>query len=229
MRVWRIAATAVAAVILAACSSAPTPVSSPASVSTAAPVHLAQERRIIGTENGLRVEAYLNNDAFKDTSFSVKYDIINDRATPVAVAELVPISSYDADLRTVTLEIGSEVPGQELLPRLLVIPPGSKMSFTAAAHMNVIRHGEGVTLPPSSFRVKVNFLGDTKPFEQLIGIPERAVHDPELANKLFPQWLERNEIVITNALPLRWAGPSRDGQPGADWGTPHPIGAGRRH
>ncbi len=226
MRLWRIAAVAATALV-AACASTPKPVVSPATVSTAPPVHRAQERRIIGSENGLRVEAFVNGDSFKDSSVSVQYDIINDRATPVAVAELIPVSTYDADQRTITLEIGSEVPGVELLPRLLVIPPGAKMSFTAAARTNVVRPGEGVTLPPSSFRLKVNFLGDTKPFEQLIGIPERAVHDPDLANKLFPQWLERNEIVITNTLPMRWA-PSHDGQPGADWATPHPI-YGRRH
>jgi len=229
VRLWKVAATIAVAGIVAGCSSTQKPLTSPAAASTAPPVHLAQERRIIGTENGLRVEAYVNGDTFKDTNIAVNYDIINDRTTPVAVAELMPISTYDPDLRTVTLEIGSEVPGQDLLPRLLVIAPGSKMSFTAAARVNVISPGEGVTLPPSSFRVKVNFLGDTKPFEQLIGIPERMIHDPELANKLFPQWLERNEIVITNTLPMHWAGPSRDGQPGADWATPHPIGIGRRH
>ena len=44
----------------------------------------------------------------------------------------------------------------------------------------------------------------SKPFEKLIDIPERAVRDPELAKELFPKWVEQNETVVTNALPMRW-------------------------
>ena len=50
----------------------------------------------------------------------------------------------------------------------------------------------------------MNFLGDPSPFEKLIAIPERAVHDPVLAAQLFPKWVEGNETVFTNALPMRW-------------------------
>ena len=57
---------------------------------------------------------------------------------------------------------------------------------------------------PNALRLKLNFLGDTSRFEQLIAIPERAVRSPELAEELFPVWLERNETVFTNALPMRW-------------------------
>jgi hypothetical protein len=38
----------------------------------------------------------------------------------------------------------------------------------------------------------------------LIAIPERAVHDPALAAQLFPKWVEGNETVFTNTLPMRW-------------------------
>jgi hypothetical protein len=40
-----------------------------------------------------------------------------------------------------------------------------------------------------------------------MGITEKALHDPQLANALFPTWIERNEVVITNALPMRWSAP----------------------
>ena len=47
--------------------------------------------------------------------------------------------------------------------------------------------------------------GDEKlAFEKLISIPERAVHDPQLAEQLFPKWVEGNETVFTNTLPMRW-------------------------
>ena len=38
----------------------------------------------------------------------------------------------------------------------------------------------------------------------LVAIPERAVHDPQLAARLFAKWVEGNETVFTNALPMRW-------------------------
>jgi hypothetical protein len=41
---------------------------------------------------------------------------------------------------------------------------------------------------------------------KLIDIPEKAVHDPELANSIFTTWVEKNETVMTNTLPMRWRG-----------------------
>jgi len=226
VKICRLAAAAVIAIVAAACASNP----SAPSAAAPPPANLAEERSIIGSENGVRVEAHVYGETMKENSnINVNYDVINDRSTPVAIADIVAVSHYDPEARTLTLEVGSEVPGEQLLPRLFLIPPGSRKSFSAAAHVGTVRPGDAVFQGhPSALRVKVNFLGDTRPFEKLIGIPERAVHDPQLANELFPQWVERNEIVITNTLPMRWAGVSRDGQPGADWAPPRP-GIGRRH
>jgi hypothetical protein len=49
-------------------------------------------------------------------------------------------------------------------------------------------------------------LADVKPFAKLIGISERAVHDPTLSAELFPKWVEQNESVITSVLPMHWIG-----------------------
>ena len=235
MKLCRLAAGAVFAIIVVGCASAPpaaAPVTKPAAAAPApAPApNLAEERSIIGTENGVRVEARVRGDELKEASnVTVTYDIINERSTPVAVADIVPISSYDPEMRTVTLEIGSEVPGEHLLPRLVVIPPGGRKTFSAAAHMGVIHPTDAEFYrAPNALRVKVNFLGDTAPFEKLIGITEKAVEDPKLANDLFPQWLERNEIVLTNTLPMHWSAAGNMGQPGAEWAPPHPV-VGRRH
>jgi len=234
VKTCRLAAAAFVTLIAAGCASTPPAPSATApkaaAVAPAPAPNLAQERQIIGTENGVRVEARVRGEALKEASnITVNYDIINERPSPVAVADIVPISTYDPELRTLTLEIGSEVPGEQFLPRLLVIPPGGRKSFSSAAHVGVVHPTDSeFSRPPNAFRVKVNFLGDTKPFERLIGITERAVNDPKLANELFPQWIERNEIVITNTLPMRWTMAGREGQPGADWAPPHPI-TGRRH
>jgi hypothetical protein len=233
VKICRIAAAAAVAIVTVACASS-NPAQPAASRRAAAaavdpePQNLAQERSIIGSENGVRVEARVRGETFKEASnINVVYDVINDRSTPVAIADIAAISSYDPEIRTVTLEIGSEVPGQQLLPRLVVIPAGGRKSFSAAAHMGVVHPTDAAfSRPPNALRVKVNFLGDTRPFEKLIEMQEKALHDPQLANELFPQWVERNEIVITNTLPMHWSA-GRDGQPGAEWAPPRP--GSRRH
>lgn len=234
MKICRIAAAAAVAIVAVACASSSNPAQPAASpkavtaVDPAPPANLAVERSIIGSENGVRVEARVRGETFKEASnINVSYDVINDRSTPVAIADIAAISSYDPEIRTVTLEVGSEVPGQQLLPRLVVIPPGGRKSFSAAAHMGVVHPTDAAfSRPPNALRVKVNFLGDTKPFEKLIDLQEKALRDPQLANELFPQWVERNEIVITNTLPMHWTA-GRDGQPGAEWAPPRP--GSRRH
>ncbi|HEY4641669.1 MAG TPA: hypothetical protein VII75_10020 [Thermoanaerobaculia bacterium] len=230
--ICRLAAAAFVVLLAAACASTPTPPGAPqpaaAAPKPAPPQNLAEERSIVGTENGVRIEAHVYGDQLKEASnVTVNYSIINDRNTPVAVADLVPMSSYDPELQTVTLEIGSEVPGEQFLPRLLIIPPGGRKSFTAAAHVGVVHPSDAhFRRVPNALRVKVNFLADLKPFEKLIGISERTVHDPQLANELFPQWVERNEIVMTNTLPMHWS--VTENPMGADWAAPRSI-TGRRH
>ena len=234
MKICRIAAAAAVAIVAVACASSSKPAQPAASpkaaiaVDPAPPANLAVERSIIGSENGVRVEARVRGETFKEASnVNVSYDVINDRSTAVAIADIAAISSYDPEMRTVTLEVGSEVPGQQLLPRLVVIPPGGRKSFSAAAHLGVVHPTDAAfSRPPNALRVKVNFLGDTKPFEKLIDMQEKALRDPQLANELFPQWVERNEIVITNTLPMHWSA-GRDGQPGAEWAPPRP--GSRRH
>jgi hypothetical protein len=142
-------------------------------------------------------------------TIALKYDITNQRPMTIAVADIIPETSYDSETQTVTINIGSEVPGERFLPRLIPIAPGEKKSFSTTAHVNLIMPTatSPLTRFPNSLRLKVNFLGETKPFEQLMGITEKALHDPQLANALFPTWIERNEVVITNALPMRWSAP----------------------
>jgi len=175
------------------------------------PVDMDEPRRVVGTENDVRVDAEVLGDTLQtSTVISLKYDVTNNRTAAIAVADLVPYADYDPDTRIVTINLGSEVPGKELLPRLISIPPGGKKSFSTAAHVNIIV-GDSAPTPltryPNALQIKLNFLSDTKPFEQLIDIPERGVHNPQLADALFPTWLDRNETVLTNSLPMRWSAP----------------------
>jgi hypothetical protein len=172
-----------------------------------APVDMDEPRRIVGTENSVRVDAQVIGDEIQPGSkVRVTYEITNMRSTPIAIAELVPATSYDQETNTFTVDIGSEVPGKELLPRLIEIAPGATQTFRIIANIQPIMPPRSLAteLPPAGFRLKINFLGDTKPFRALIGIPERAVADSALADALFPVWLEQNEIVYTNSVPMKW-------------------------
>jgi hypothetical protein len=182
------------------------------------PVNQNEPRRVVGTENEVRIDAEIFGDVLqRSVSIPVKYDVTNGRKGPIAIADIVPVTSYDGDTQTVTVDIGSEVPGVQLLPRLIRINPGEKKSFSTIARVNIMLPAETPTTRiPSAIRLRVNFLGDTSQFEQLIAIPERAVMDPKLADELFPKWVERNETIYTNALPMHWmmAPPEETAAPG---------------
>lgn len=172
-------------------------------------VDMTESRRVLGRESDVRIDGQIFGDVVSSGSqIRITYDIENLRPTPILVADLVPDSHYDPESGTITVHIGSEVPGNEIVPRLLRIEPGARESFSTAARLQLV-------LPPSSpgartpraLRLRLNFLNQTEPFEELVGIPERAVADSELAGRLFPVWVESNESVTTNALPVRWRGP----------------------
>lgn len=174
---------------------------------------MAEPRRIVGTESSVRLDAQVSaDDVAPGAQIPIKYEITNQRANPIAVAELLPEMSYDPESHTFTVSIGAEVPGNVMLPRLVLIEPGEKKSFSTSArvvHALPRRSAGQFELPPAAFRLKLNFLGDTEPFRALIGIKEVAVADAQLADVLFPLWLERNEVVYTNTIPMRWVARAR--------------------
>jgi hypothetical protein len=181
--------------VLGGCASAPT-------------VDMEEPHRVVGTENNVRIDAQIFGERLSEAvRIPIKYDITNQRQETIAIADLIPEAEYDPDTQTVTVSIGSEVPGIEFLPRLITIPPGEKRSFSAVARVNiaVARTVTPNSRFPNALRLKLNFLGNTSRFEQLIGISERIVRSPELANELFPIWLERNETVFTSVVPMRWS------------------------
>lgn len=187
--------------ILTACASVP-------------PVDMDEPRRLVGAESAVRVDAQIGGEQVTPgMRVPIHWEITNERSVPIAVAELIPVTSYDPDTNLVTITIGSEVPGNELLPRLIEIGAGEKRSFSGTATIRFFSAGAVDSLgaaPVADVRIAVNFLGDSAPFRALIGIRENAVADRKLADELFPLWLERNEVVYTNAVPMRWARPATD-------------------
>jgi hypothetical protein len=190
--------------------------------SSTKPVDMKEARRVVGTENGVRVDAEVFGDKLTpNMSLAVKYDITNQRANQILVADILPQANYDPETHTVTVNIGTEIPGEQFLPRLIPIQSGEKKSFSTGVHLVITANPVNPwQARPNALRLKINFLGDARSFEKLISIPERAVHDPQLAEQLFPKWLERNESVTTNTLPMRWTAVNAD--------EPAPVTAPRR-
>src|SRR5216684_52359 len=74
-------------------------------------VDLNESRRVVGTDNDVRVDAEVWGDRLASSiAVPIKYDITNLRSGSIAVAELIPITSYDPETQIVTVSIGSEVP-----------------------------------------------------------------------------------------------------------------------
>jgi hypothetical protein len=192
---------ALALLLAAACTST----SPPAPSSKPGNIDMKEARRMVGTENNVRVDAEIYGDEMmQGQSIAIKYDITNQRGEPILIADLIPQANYDPDTRTVTIEIGSEIPGEEFLPRLISVPSGSRRSFVGGAHINVAGSLQPLTPRPNALQLRINFLGDPRPFVKLIDIPEKAVRDKQLAAEIFPKWVEGNETVTTNSLPMRW-------------------------
>ncbi|HXI13311.1 MAG TPA: hypothetical protein VNM92_11825 [Thermoanaerobaculia bacterium] len=173
--------------------------------STTRQVDPDEPKRLMGQESDVRVNAQIGSDTLTaSAAIGLTYEIENRRATAIAVADLIPDSSFDPDSRTITIGIGSEVPGNETIPRLILIASGEKRAFSAGARVNVPARVDGGQVRPQYLRVRVNFLTDVEPFRALIGIPERIIRDPKLAADLFPRWVDTNDSVMTNAIPITW-------------------------
>lgn len=183
-----------------------------ACASTTKPVDLKEPRRILGTEANVRLDAQVYQDHLAEAiAIPISYDVTNNRRETILIADLVPTASYDPETHAVTIQLGSEIPGENFLPRLIPVRPEEKRSFSTVAHLSIAAHPGSPWAPrPDRVLIKLSFLTDPKPFEQLVDLKEKALYNPKLAADLFPKWVDGNETVVTNSLPMRWGSGSPD-------------------
>jgi hypothetical protein len=193
-------------------------------VSYAANVDMKDPKRALGREDNIRVDAQLFDDKVASNApISVIYQVQNLSQNFIAIADKVCDSTYDPDSRTIVVSIGAEVPANTTMPHLVTIAPGEKKVLKAGTTAHVLI--AGVRSPfraePRYVQIKVNILRDAKLFQPLIDAQNRAPQTPvPLADKLFDSWLDTNDAIDLNAIPVQWTGRGASAVTEADQSTP---------
>jgi hypothetical protein len=174
-------------------------------------IDMDEQRRALGREDNVRIDAQLLRDTVSPGSpIGVTYQIENLTASSVAIAHKISDASYDQDSRTITLAIGSEVPLDGNMPHMVVIAPGEKKVFRTAAlpsfTASAMQGARGAY--PRYVQVKVTILRDLAPFSALLETQERSRAVQRLSDELFDRWLESSDTILLNSLPVMWS--SRD-------------------
>jgi len=173
-----------------------------------ASINMDDPRRALGREDDVRVDAQLVQDSISPGApIGITYQIQNFTTSPVAVADKVSDASYDSDSGTITVSLGSEIPSGRL-PHMVLIAPGEKKVLRGAAMvaLNAAAIRTSMAGVPRYVQVKVTILRDLTPFLAMI---QKQAQAPAVAqtlpDELFERWLESNDTIYLNALPVQWS------------------------
>lgn len=177
-----------------------------AAAALAADLDMNDPHRAVGRENDVRIDAQLLSDVINTGSpIAVTYQIQNLTDQTVAIAEKSCSASYDADTQTITLALGSEIPPDGAMPKMATIGPGEKKIFRAATSVQsaMVRTGR---LGPRFVQIKVSVLRNLGPFRELLDRQKRSpAHGAmPLSDAQFEQWLDGNDTIYLNELPIRF-------------------------
>lgn|SRR5690348_3232830 len=185
-----------------------------AAAATAAGIDMDDPRRALGRAGDVRIDAQLGRDTVSPGApIGVTYQIQNLSTTTVAVASKVSDASYDADTRTITVAVGSEVPPDGNMPQMVVIAPGEKKVLQAMATPKLSAQAmrSSLTAVPRFVQVKVAIMRNVEPFAALIQAQDGRTKRP-LSDELFEKWFECNDTIFLNSVPVQFvASPSTGG------------------
>lgn len=172
-------------------------------------------RRALGREDNIRIDAQLlQNTISSGSPIGITYQVQNLGNSAVAIADKTTVASYDADSQTITISIGSEVPQNGTMPHVVLINAGEKKVLTTAAtaYVNTPDQRTPWTVAPRFVQVKVNVLRDLAPFRMLIETQaQRASSAAVLTDEQFDRWLDGNDAIFLNSIPVRWVARQRTG------------------
>jgi hypothetical protein len=178
-----------------------------AGAARAGQIDMDDPRRAVGREDDIRIDATLLDDTVAAGSvIGITWQIQNLTTHPIAVAEKLCSASFDADSSTITVAIGSEVPVNGIMPKLATIKPGEKKTFTIGAMFTLVT--STVRSPfvavPRYVQIKVNVLRDLVPFHALLLQQAQSPHPVALTDDQFDHWMESNDSIFLNVVPVRF-------------------------
>lgn len=160
--------------------------------------------RLVGREGDVRIDAQIiGSNLNLGSNVGIVWEVENLRPDPIAIADIIPEVSYDPKTGVVTILLGSEVPGNQLLPRLDQILSGETRTFKRSARLGV--RPARTAAAAGHVRIRLAYLAATEPFAELIALEQKALRNPELAEQFFIPWVENIRFVTTNEVPLQWS------------------------
>jgi hypothetical protein len=174
----------------------------------AARVDMNDPRRALGREDDVRVDAELISDTVSSGSpVGITYQVQNLSNDPIAIADKVCEVSYDADAQAIVVSIGSDVPKAGVMPKLVVVAPNEKKTFTAGGvvHVTTPITGSPFTAVPHIVQISVNILRHLDAFRPLIEQQTRATAPIALTDAQFEKWLENNDTIFLNDIPVQYS------------------------
>lgn len=182
---------------------------SSAVTAAAANVDMEDPFRAVGRENDIRVDAQLLSEIVRPGSpIAVTYQVHNLTEKAIAVAEKLCSASYDADNQTITVALGSEIPPDGNMPKMVTIAPGEKKTFAVSTTLHVALPTATArrSALPRFVQMKISVLRNLEPFAALLTRQQEAkpaVTLP-LSDQQFDEWLQGNDTIFLNSLPIRY-------------------------
>jgi hypothetical protein len=179
----------------------------------AARVDMNDPRRAVGREDDVRIDAELTQETVASGSpVAITYQVENLSNDPIAIAEKECDVSFDADDQAVVVSIGLDVPKNGVMPKLVVLAPNEKKTFTAGGVVRVTVRADGnpFVAVPRYVQIKVNILRGLNLFRQLIERQTRATAPVALNDAQFEQWLENNDTILLNEIPVGYSATAKD-------------------
>lgn len=186
-----------------------------AAAAFAARVDMKDPRRAVGREDDVRVDAELIQDSVTSGSpIGITYQVQNLSPNPIALADKVCDVSFDTDDRAIVVTLGSDVPKDGVMPKLVVLAPNEKKTFSAGGmvHVAAPTTRNPFVAVPQFVRIKVSILRNLAVFRPLIDQQSKSPAPIALTDAQFEKWLENSDTIQLNTIPVDFTVSPKNGE-----------------